>query len=312
MSAHSGRGSARRLHHYDVNVHDLEATIAFLRTTTTFAARDVRRDRAPFLRDGAGAGEVEHVLLHNTAGPDLPALHLLRWADPPAGTPHTSPGAVGFFRIVVHSTDLERARADVRAAGALPFAPTTGDAFRFAIGSRGIVPFAAFACHDPNGIVIEFVAGPTPRLSVVAQGTRHLGAASRLLVDALGLERYDTVRTLDPTPDIYRPDGDTVRFRGHFLRAPGDPHGYVDLLQFSHPAPTPAYPHAHHIGVARAAFEVDDLDAAWSRVLGCAERLTPEYPPTPFHIGGPARVAGFRDAEGVRYQLLESNPANTS
>lgn len=317
-------GTARRVHHYDVNVRDLDTTLDFLTACTSFDQGERRRSRAGFLLgDGRtlperqdAAGEIEHVLLRNTTGPGHPTLHLMRWIDPPPrGEAHTVPSAVGFYRIVMHSPDLAQSRNAVLAAGFEPFAPTTGDDFRFDIGTRGPVPFTAFACHDPNGIVVEFVAGPEPRLSVVAQGTRRLRASSALLVDVLGLERYDTVRTIDPTPDVYRPGGGHVRFHGDFLRPPGDPRGYVDLLQFTDPAPAPAYVESHHIGVMRAVFEVDDVDAAWARVLACAARIVPEYPPTPFSFGsarGDARVAGFRDHEHVRYQLLESKRANTS
>lgn len=310
----TGRGGTERdapvlrVHHYDLIVHDLHETTEFYRRLTMLRAGSPRRNRGVSLGEGR-RGVVDSLMLTNREpGFEYPALHLMRWITPSAtGRAHEVESSTGFYRLVLHTPDLARTRAAVIGLGITPFAPTTGDDFRFEIGSRGAVAFHAFACTDPNGVVVEFVEGPIPRVSVAAQGTADAAASAAALSAGLGLQRYDTVRTIDPTPNIYSRRGGEVAFHGEFLRAPGTAPGYVDLLQFHHPAPRPAYPALAHIGIVRATFEVADLDAAWAR-LAAVPTLLREDPPTRFDFGDPigtARIAGFRDAEGVRYQLLE-------
>jgi len=293
----------RRILFWEIDVTDLDRTVAFYEQLTSFRADGavVEGDRE---LDGH-TGRARSVLLANTnrAAP-VPTIVLTQWLDPaPVGTPHTSPGAIGFFRVVVHVTDLDETRRRAETLGVHPFAPTTGDDFRFVLGSSGSRSYRAFAAHDPDGIVVEFLESPSPKLSTVAQGTGRFDADLHLYIEVLGFELTDTVETAHPVPNIYTPGGGEVSFRGAFLRAPGDKHGYLDRLEHTDPATRHApYPAGNHLGVIACAFEVDDLpraaDALRLEIDAADERELGSF--------GRRRVASFRDPEGVRYLLVAS------
>jgi catechol 2,3-dioxygenase-like lactoylglutathione lyase family enzyme len=291
-----GIGSIQRILFWELNVSDVDRTVAFYEQLTSFRAEGpaVEHDREI---DGR-PGRARSVLLANTnrAAP-LPTIRLTQWLDPrPVGRPHASPGAIGFFRVVVHVTDLDETRRRAEALGAHPFAPTTGDAFRFVLGSTGSRSYRAFAVHDPDGIVVEFLESPSPKLSTVAQGTGHFEANRDLYIEVLGLELTDTVETAQPVPNIYTPSGGTVSFRGGFFQAHDDAHGYLDVLEHTDPAVRDApYPSGNHVGVIACALEVDDP----GRV---GEAIEQDLGPTL----GRRRMLPFSDREGVRYLLVAS------
>lgn len=299
-----------RILFWELNVVDLERTVTFYEQLTSFRAdgRAVEGDRE---LDGR-TGRARSVLLANAnrAAP-VPTILLTQWLDPaPVGTPHTSPGAIGFFRVVVHVTDLDETRRRAETLGIHPFAPTTGDEFRFVLGSSDSRSYRAFAVHDPDGIVVEFLESPSPKLSTVAQGTGRFDADRYPYIGALGFELTDTVETAHPVPNIYTPAGGTVSFRGGFFRAPGDDHGYLDRLEHTDPATRDApYPTGTHLGVISCAFEVDDLPRATDAISSVRSEGRP------LEVGavmvrelgslGRRRMLPFVDPEGVRYSLVE-------
>lgn len=294
------RGTVARIHHYELNVSDLETSIAFYEALTSFRALDI-------------VDEPHHrsVLLANTnPGAPTPTLNFVQWTDPrPVGRPHDSEAAIGFFRLVVHVDDLDAARHIASDLGAEPFAPTTGDDFAFELGSRGLVPFLVFACADPDGIVVELIQHASPKLSTVGQGTGAFDRDRGWLPGVLGLEEYDTVATVRPMPNVYLPSGPAVEFRGAFFRVPGQP-GYVDWLEHRDAGRRSApYREEQHVGIIRCAFEVDDIEAASDALLAARERgwrvdagpvvLRRYSPPV-----GVRPAIDLRDPEGVRYRLL--------
>lgn len=284
-----------RILFWEINVTDLDRTVAFYEQLTSFRAESPAAESD---REIEGRpGRIRSVMLANTnrAAP-LPTIRLTQWIDPePLGRPHTSPGAIGFFRVVVHVTDLDETRRRAEALGARPFAPTTGDDFRFTLGSTGSRSYRAFAVHDPDGIVVEFLESPSPKLSTVAQGTGRFEANRYLYIEGLGLELTDTVETAHPVPNIYTPAGGTVSFRGGFFRARDDDHGYLDVLEHTDPAVRDApYPVANHVGVIACAFEVDPGRA----FEGVEQDLGPSI--------GRRRMLPLSDEEGVRYHLVAS------
>ena len=304
-----GIDGVRRILFWEINVTDLERTVAFYEQLTSFRADGsaVEYDREVDER----AGRARSVTLANTnrAAP-LPTIRLTQWLDPqPVGRPHTSPGAIGFFRVVVHVTDLDDARRRAEALGAHPFAPTTGDDFRFVLGSTGSRSYRAFAVHDPDGVVVEFLESPSPKLSTVAQGTARFETERYFYVRVLGFELTDTVETAHPVPNIYTPAGGSVSFRGAFFRAPGDTHGYLDWLEHGDPAVRDApYTAGNHLGVIACAFEVDDLARAEDalRVATWHGRSLEvgAVGDTEFGVLGHRRLVAFSDPEGVRYTLI--------
>ena len=193
-----------------------------------------------------------------------------------------------------------------------PMLATTGDDFRFELGSRGSVAYRVWSCLDPDGIVVEFLENPVPKLSTVAQGTAALARHLGFYTDVLGLEVADTVATVRPMPNVYLPGGEPVEFHGVFLRVPGDPNGYLDLLEHRDPGTRrPPYELTHHVGAIRCAFEVKDLDAAertlrdarrhGGHTIGERIRVTDLGRPL-----GRRRVLDLCDPEGVAYQLVEA------
>lgn len=271
----------RRILHWELNVRDLAASVAFYETLTSLRATSV-------VDDGASRS----TLLIGDAAP-LPALRLVEWSVPRAvGGAHDSIAAIGFTRVVLHVADLDATRALAESLGIRPVAATTGDDFRFELGTRGSVSYRVWSCLDPDGIVVEFLASPVPRVSTVAQGTASLAQAVGFLTGTLRLELVDTVATTRPMPNVYLPGGDPVEFRGAFLRFGAAP-GYLDVLEHRDAAARrTAYDIDHHVGVIRCALEVAHLDEPTGAV----------------DFGGPLgrrRVRDLRDPEGVRYQLVE-------
>jgi catechol 2,3-dioxygenase-like lactoylglutathione lyase family enzyme len=294
------RDHLTRLLHWELNVRDLARSVAFYEALTPLRATPVVDD-----------GRTRSLLLVGDAAP-LPRLRLVEWREPrTTGVAHGSIAAIGFTRVVLHVADLDRTRELAESLGIAPVAPTTGDDFRFELGSRGSVAYRVWSCLDPHGIVVEFLENPIPKVSTVAQGTATLARDLRFFTGVLGLDLVDTVATTRPMPNVYLPGGAPVEFRGVFLRVPGDPGGYLDLLEHRDPAARhPPYDVAHHVGAVRCAFAVDDLDAAERALRDAASSAVP------FEIddarvvdfGGPLgdrRVLDLRDPEGVSYQLVD-------
>lgn len=300
-----------RILFWEINVTDLDRTISFYEHLTSFRADGPAAESAREL-DGR-PGRARSVMLANTNGAaTVPTIRLTQWMDPaPVGQPHTSPGAIGFFRVVVHVTDLDETRRRAEALGTHPFAPTTGDDFRFLLGSTGARSYRAFAVHDPDGMVVEFLESPSPKLSTVAQGTARFETNRYLYIEVLGFELTDTVETAHPVPNIYTPGGGTVSFRGAFFRACGDAHGYLDWLEHTDPAVRDApYGSGNHVGVIACAFEVDDLAGAERDLRAALWNGEPLAvgTATEQELGalGRRQLVSFIDPEGVRYTLVAS------
>ncbi len=302
-----------RILHWDLNVSDLGRSIGFYEALTSFrAAAPVENPDAGALV-GRSRGTYRSALMENlTPGAALPRIQLVQWIDPePVGRPSSSQSGVGFYRVVLHVSDLDAARQAAAAQGSPPFAPTTGDDFVFRIASRGEVPFRAFACHDPDGTVVECLQSNAPKLSVVAQWTNSLKSHLSFYSGILGLDLVDTVDTPRPVPDIYGPGDGTVEFSGAFFRVRDDERGYLDYLEpRPHHTAAAGSDTANRLGPARCAFEVDDVDLAFEQLTAArwaGEPIRIDYGPLELDLGGALgrrRVVGFRDPEGIAYQLV--------
>lgn len=287
-----------RILHWELNVRDLDLSIAFLESFTELRASTA-----------VDAGDHRAAVLLPPSG--LPGLRLVQWHGGPHGTPHDRIGAIGFTRVVLHVADLDAARSRAESLGISPVAPTTGDDFRFELGSRGSTAYRAWSCLDPDGIVVELLENPVPKVSTVAQGTADLATARGFLTEVLGFDVVDTVATPGPVPNVYLPNGDPVEFRGVFLRVTGEERGYLDVLEHRHPtARRPPYDSPRHLGVTHVALEVDDLDAAWTILRVTPWRGEPvavDGDVSELDLGGmlgTRRVLDLRDPEGVRYRLV--------
>lgn len=310
MGRHHGlHDRINRILHWDVNVRHLERSIAFYEALTSYRSGPLVLHEDPRTGERYRAITLENT---NRAAP-TPTLRLIQWLHPAAvGQPHRRVSSIGFTRAVFHVADLDATRRTAESIGLSPFAPTTGDEFRFVTASLGSQPYRVFACHDPDGVIVEFIEASSPKLSTVAQGTGGLEGNLAFFRDILGLDLTDTVETPGPVADVYTPDGGTVEFSGAFFRVRGDDRGYLDWLEYQ-PSSVRDKPYAepNHIGVIRCAFEVDDLDEA-ERALRAA--LWNGYPiaiegdAVACDFGPPLgirRTLSFLDPEGVRYALVE-------
>jgi catechol 2,3-dioxygenase-like lactoylglutathione lyase family enzyme len=290
-----------RLLHWELRVEDLDRSLSFYEALTPLHSSGI-----------VDVGASRSVLLENPApGAPLPRLRLVQATTTPEPVPDSQHG-IGFYRVVMHVRDLEAARIRATELGAPPFASTTDDRFRYRIGSRGMVPFHVAACHDPDGIVLEFIEHETPKLSVVAQWTSDLDAALDFYRDVLGLDLDDVVDTPEPVPDVYGPDHGSIDLIGAFLRVRGDERGYLDVLQARPPRTGVARPPREH-GVVRCAIEVDDLDDALELLRAERWRGRPlAIDPGPIAVDfggalGRRRTLGFQDPDGVLLQFVDQH-----
>lgn len=294
------RGRLTRLLHWDLTVRDLDTSIAFYEALTPFRATDP-------VDDGVGRSA-----LLDVPGRRLPRLRLTQWHDGAVGAPHDVIGALGFTRVVLHVADLDATRARAEALGFPPVAPTTGDDFRFDVGSRGSVAYTVWTCLDPDGIVVEFLRSGEPKVSTVAQGTADLERSLAFHTDVLGLDLVDTVATPGPVPNVYLPGGAPVEFRGVFLRVPGVEAGYLDVLEHRDPAARRApYATERQVGVVRGVLGVDDVDAAAELLRATPGVGASVEGPREVRFGadlGTRRMLEVRDPDGAILGLAEDGP----
>ena len=305
-----------RISHWDVNVSDLQRSLAWYEATT--ALRPVARTRADqaFPSLGIEHGRFEGVMLRDATKPaGWPMLHLVEWRQPrPVGTPYLSHANVGWFRIAVSVSDIAEARAVVEAQGSAPFTPTTDAMVRFhpdmPLGS-----YRVFSVHDPDGITLEFVntfgSAPPQVPAVVAHNTSDVDRYISFYLETLGLDFVQGVQTEGPVPNVYSPLGGDTQIDGAFFGVRGNASVVFDWLEWtqSRGLPTP-YEAPNHLGIMRCALEVDDLDAAYEQLVASpwAQRTRLVLgPPEEWDLGprlGTRRVVNFTDPEGVAFQLV--------
>ena len=113
-------------------------------------------------------------------------------------------------------------------------------------------------------------------------------------------------------PNVYAPGGGKSGFTGAFFGIRGNGLVFFDWLQWIESPDLPTlYPDPNHVGIARCAIEVDDLDSAHEILK--RSRWAQEYPILMGGIEewdfgpqwGVRRVLNFKDPEGVAFQLVE-------
>jgi catechol 2,3-dioxygenase-like lactoylglutathione lyase family enzyme len=301
-----------RLSHVVVNVSDLERSRAFYEATTPLRA--VSRLSAPaqrFAGLGIDHGEfVGYVLDDGTAG--RPGqVHLVEWKTPrPVGSPyqvfwHVGIGKLGFGTKMPAEERLARlAELGVR--------PTNEEIV------RGYISIT-----DPDGTVLSFYQDPVPSArydhwvhvnAVATDGDR----STTFYRDVLGLEHHLDVFTDRPLPASQGPGADMAQWSSHLFAARGDNRLNIDMTQPIYPPPSPetstVYEEAHHLGISRIGFEVDDVDAV-SDLLRAVEPIgqAPGVagPPEVWDFGpeyGERKVLSLRDPDGIRIEFVEKPP----
>jgi catechol 2,3-dioxygenase-like lactoylglutathione lyase family enzyme len=320
-SPNDARGLRNRLNcvrHYDVNVTDLERSIAWYQATT--GIRPVRRTSAdqPMPSLGLARGRFEGCMMQDpNQGGKFAMIHLVEWKDPkPVGKPYASHANVGWYRIVPEVHDLAAARERCIAHGSEPFAPSVDAMVKF---HRNVEPhhYRVFTVHDPDGIAVEF-SQPETRLRqpvvpiTVASNTAHVAEHLPFYTDTIGLDFVQGLQVGELMPNVYSPGGGMVGHDGALMAIRGDIRVNFDWLQWNDTPslPTP-YAEPYHVGIIRCALEVDDLDASYATLCQSSWAKAGKIKvgaPEVWDLGkeaGTIRVVNFTDPEGVCFQLVE-------
>ena len=173
-TAASGKGAHQsglhdrlnRTSHWDLNVADLERSRAWYEAATPLrVAAETSADQA-FPSLGIRRGRFEGYMLRDPSkDTTAPMIHLVEWKTPrPVGVAYASHANVGWNRIVIFVTDMERAREAVVSHGTQPLLPTS-DFIRPPL-HPALPPsrYIAFTAPDPEGVFIQFFLTPSPGL----------------------------------------------------------------------------------------------------------------------------------------------------
>jgi len=320
-----------RVFHCNVNCSDLERSLAFYRdvlglTQGAHTRPESPQDGAAFglpqaqwdawiLTAGGGFADRQRRSRRSSSatngggdgGYDGAALDLLEWQQPePIGTPYAPANHVGFTRLGLVTSDLDAAYDRLQRAGADCFGPP------HEIGLEGAPPVRALVCTDPDGTMVELVAGTRDRLAFVAASCRDLERSVAFYRDVLGLRELARFAPGPQSGAGLRLDGE-VEWEMAYL---DDGAGFaVDLTQWRRPeaVPEPAYPSANHLGIFRMALLVDDIDAAHAELARLG--VTCLSGPATLDMGPgipPLRALLFPDPDGAMLELIEPPAAAAS
>jgi catechol 2,3-dioxygenase-like lactoylglutathione lyase family enzyme len=294
--------------HVNVNCSDLERSLGFYRDRVGLVSQSHTN---PLPQDGAAFGLRGRVvwdahLLHDDRGFASAAVDLLEWKTPaPVGVPAREVNQLGFARLCLAHPDLDALHASFHEAGVVcRSAPVS-------IPVLQDQPVRFFCCEDPDGTLVEFVERPGPlRLSHININCRDLDASSDWYQRVLGVKPIATRAEPPAAPGIgFGLDGH-CRYRADFLAVAGNADSLIlDLLEWKDPKPIgEPFREAHHLGLFRMAFMVEDAAASCAELdrLGvthsgvCWLEMGPEIP-----IDG-LNAVFFRDPDGSCLELIET------
>jgi catechol 2,3-dioxygenase-like lactoylglutathione lyase family enzyme len=293
--------------HVNVNCSDLERSLRFYADGLGLAAQSHTR---PAPQDGAGFGLSGRVqwdahLLHDGRGFAGPAVDLLEWQQPPpVGQPWPEPSHLGFSRLGFVTPDLSDDDARLRASGAEGVSPPPRGPGPAASARRALY-------RDPDGVFIE--------LSERAAGGRELHHVSVNCADlarsrdwyerVLGLERAGSGGHEIADGRFFGLPGE-VAWEAARLHVSGQPGRFaIELIEWRQPRHTgSAYASAHHLGIYRMAFLVDDAHAWHERLRALGVQC---MPPVWLDMGPEIPIDGlyalfFRDPDGSCLELIQT------
>jgi catechol 2,3-dioxygenase-like lactoylglutathione lyase family enzyme len=306
-----------RIDHLTINCSDLERSRYFYETLTGLRVR--ARSSAPRQRMtafGVEEGRWEGYVLRDSSGWDPVELHLIQWIDPkPVGSPYNDFFHLGFYRTNMTTPSVDDTYAAALGIGASPLAPPSP----VDIGSTPQIVSRLLLVPDPDGACVEFsglehAGGPreTPRMVHVNANVSDFGRAHRFFTEVFGTDVWMRLRSPPQDSAAFGQPGVTCQWDGALERHLGDHRFFVDLLEFTVPRSTdPPYREANHLGIARLAWEVDDIAEAYALLQAIAD--TPHGP----RLSGPPQLVDygpevgirsvlcFRDADGVAYQFVQ-------
>ena len=335
--AYGLRGHINRFSHVVINVSDLDRSVEFYEQT--FPVRRRERINGPaqsYLGLGIEHGEFEGWVLENKkdASPpgdfkaEFPArlMHLIQWKSPkPTGAPYREANHVGIYRQNSFVNNLNDAYANVLANGGRPY----GEPSWIVLTPDGY-GVTVFAYRDPDGNTLEMIAAEAPEGTSAYQGMMHhcnlnvrkLETSYRFYRDILGLDLTVYLAPSEPQPATNGSLGDSLRnpdgseftdgqmlFAATLMGVRSDSRSPIDVLEWAQPKPYgEPYKLPTNLGIMRVAFEVDDIEAARSRL-----QLAGHAPIGPVEIWdmgefGERKGVIFRDPDGIMLELIEQVP----
>lgn len=246
----------------------------------------------------------------------------IQWHAPrPIGTPYREANHVGIYRQNSLVDDLDAGYERVLANDGRPY----GEPSAIVLTPEGF-SVRAFAFRDPDGSTLEMIGVGDP-----AAPERYPGALHHCNLNVRQLARsyrfYHDVIGLDPSTYLAPPAqpiangslGDTLRAADGSVQHGGEMHfaatlmgvrtdsrNPLDVLEWIAPGPYgEAYREAHHLGISRVAFEVDDLAAARRRLELTGHAGIGPIETWDMGESGVRRVVIFRDPDGILLELIE-------
>jgi catechol 2,3-dioxygenase-like lactoylglutathione lyase family enzyme len=146
---------ASRLYHLNINVADLDRSIAFYRIfgfEAVFRGLLDEVDTLGFARAfAAPPNAAEYALIRIGDDPRATCIDLVQWRTRPThGSPYEAVNHAGIYRFLIHVDDPDAILAALRAAGHMPM----GEIHRRE--HPGLArPTVVFGVRDPDGVVIE-------------------------------------------------------------------------------------------------------------------------------------------------------------
>ena len=266
-----------RISHWDVNVSDLQRSLAWYGATT--ALRPVARTRADqaFPSLGIEHGRFEGVMLRDATKPaGWPMLHLVEWQQPsPVGSPYLSHANVGWFRIAVSVPDIAEGARHGRGAGqrAVHAHDRCDGAVPPGYASR-VLPGVLRARSRRHHARVRQHVRVRAATGARRRGPQHVRRRPlHLLLPRDAGPRLRPGRAdRGPCPERVQPARGRHPDRRGVFGVRGNATVVFDWLEWtqSHGLPTP-YEAPNHLGIMRSALEVDDLDAtssSWCRRPG--------------------------------------------
>ncbi|MCP5202505.1 MAG: VOC family protein [Gammaproteobacteria bacterium] len=326
------RGHLNRFSHTVINVSDLDRALAFYEAT--FPVRRVCRIDGPAqaypglgIAHGRCRGWVlesrAHVRPPGALVAEFPArhLHLVEWLQPrPLGRPYAEANHVGIYRQNSLVSDLDQAYRTVLDHGGRPY----GEPSWITLSPDGF-GVRVFAFRDPDGSTLEMIEAQAPAGGAYAGmmhhcnlNVRELALSYRFYREVIGLDLAYYLAPAAPQPPgngalgdlLRRPDGTVhdgdMNFAATLLSLRSDTRSPIDVLQWTLPGPYgEPYAEAHHLGISRVAFEVDDITAAHARLRACGHAPVGEIETWNMGEAGQRRVVIFKDPDGIWLELVE-------
>jgi catechol 2,3-dioxygenase-like lactoylglutathione lyase family enzyme len=315
-----------------VNVSDLERSIDFYERTYPVTRAERTNGPAQSFRSlGIKHGEFEGRVMRDSQPFQGRALHLVQWKSPgPVGEPYKEANHVGFYRHHASATQsgLNDRYANVLAQGGRPYGPPS---FIFITPTSGT---NAFAFLDPDGTTLEWVgalepnpAGLPDNLSAYNANCRDLRRSYRFYRDVMGQAITSRLNPIVPQPAssgslgnlLRNPDGSVytglIDFDAAITGYRADFRNVHDLLEWQMPRPFgEPYEAPNNLGSVNVAWEVDDIDASYEKLVRLGIRgIKPGLlrPPEEWDMGeyGTRKVLNFRDPDGIMIQLHERPPS---